>query len=547
MGQREGAAGLTTHAPQAAQAVTLPASLDEAVAALAAMPAAVPVAGGTDLMASVNSGQLRPAALVGLGRISEIRGWQYQDGHALLGAGLTHARMGRPDFAALIPALAAAARAAGPPQIRNAGTLGGNIASASPTGDALPVLAALEATLIIAGPGGARREIPVSHLLAGMEMLRAGELIGYVRVPLLHAPQVFLKATGRTGPGRAIASVVARPRPRPARSAVRRGRHSADAAAAPGRRAVGRLADRLGQQPRDRARGAERLRGVRRRGLHPRPGARRGRLRTAAATRRTASAAHRRRAGPTSTGEGTFVTDDQHGEGTPQAGSRWDPLPQGDYDDGATAFVKLPEGGIDALLASDSPLAAPGHGYVPPPITVAPTTDAGTDPAGTGSWSVPHDGAQPQAVQWPDPNALPEEHRQAAQDAFAYNPGSTGQWTFDEPAQGGQNGQAAPGQDVTGQWSIPVADGDLPDESGEFTTSALVEQWGGTPPATLPGGAAAPWATESWAQQPASDGPSPAEEAVAHAEHGSVDHAEHVEHVEHVGARRSAPSTTPPR
>ncbi|NEB48675.1 FAD binding domain-containing protein, partial [Streptomyces sp. SID339] len=119
-GHREGAAGLTTHAPQAAQtpqSVKLPATLDEAVAALAAMPAAVPVAGGTDLMSSVNSGQLRPAALVGLGRISEIRGWQYQDGHALLGAGLTHARMGRPDFAALIPALAAAARAAGPPQI----------------------------------------------------------------------------------------------------------------------------------------------------------------------------------------------------------------------------------------------------------------------------------------------------------------------------------------------------------------------------------------------------------------------------------------------
>ncbi|MEV0124106.1 FAD binding domain-containing protein [Streptomyces sp. NPDC050703] len=201
---------MTTHAPRAAQApqsVKLPATLDEAVAALTAMPAAVPVAGGTDLMAAVNSGQLRPAALVGLGRISEIRGWQYQDGHALLGAGLTHARMGRPDFAALIPALAAAARAAGPPQIRNAGTLGGNIASAAPTGDALPVLAALEAVLIVAGPGGVRREIPVSHLLAGMEMLRPGELIGFVRVPLLHAPQVFLKATGRTGPGRATASV----------------------------------------------------------------------------------------------------------------------------------------------------------------------------------------------------------------------------------------------------------------------------------------------------------------------------------------------------
>ncbi|MFF3496598.1 FAD binding domain-containing protein [Streptomyces sp. NPDC002795] len=199
---------MTTHAPQATtQAAVLPGSLDEAVAALAAMPAAVPVAGGTDLMAQVNAGGLRPAALVGLGRISEIRGWQYQDGNALLGAGLTHARIGRPDFAALIPGLAAAARVAGPPQIRNAGTLGGNIASAAPTNDTLPVLAALEATLVIAGPGGARREVPVSHLLAGMEMLAPGELIGYVRVPLLHAPQVFLKATGRTGPGRAMASV----------------------------------------------------------------------------------------------------------------------------------------------------------------------------------------------------------------------------------------------------------------------------------------------------------------------------------------------------
>lgn len=185
----------------------LPTTLDEAVAALSAVPAAVPVAGGTDLMADVNSGQLRPAALVGLGRISEIRGWQYQDGHALLGAGLTHARMGRPDFAALIPALAAGARAAGPPQVRNAGTLGGNIVSAAPTGDTLPVLAALEANLVIAGAAGARREVPVSHLLAGVEMLQPGEIVGYVQVPLLHAPQTFLKATGRTGPGRALASV----------------------------------------------------------------------------------------------------------------------------------------------------------------------------------------------------------------------------------------------------------------------------------------------------------------------------------------------------
>lgn len=168
------------------------------------------------------------------------------------------------------------------------------------------------------------------------------------------------------------------------------------------------------------------------------------------------------------------MTDDQHGEGAPATGgSRWDPLPQGDYDDGATAFVKLPEGGIEALLSRDSPLAAPGHGYVPPQIAAAP---------GTETWGAPADGAQ-----WPDPNAVPQE--QPVDDRFTYNPASTQQWTYEEPPP-------APGHDVTGQWSIPVARGDVPDESGEFTTSALMEQWGGTPPSTLPGGAAAPWATE---------------------------------------------------
>ncbi|MFJ9961974.1 2Fe-2S iron-sulfur cluster-binding protein [Streptomyces avermitilis] len=182
------------------------------------------------------------------------------------------------------------------------------------------------------------------------------------------------------------------------------------------------------------------------------------------------------------------MTDDQHGEGTPQGRTQgaWERLPQGDYDDGATTFVQLPEGGIDALLASDTPLAAPGHGYVPPPIPAAPGADA--DPSAPGAWGAPAEG-----VQWPDPGSASPD---VAQDTFMYNPGATGQWAFEEPARG----DAAPGHDVTGQWSIPVADGDLPDESGEFSTSSLVEQWGGTPPATLPGGAAAPWATEAAGQ-----------------------------------------------
>ncbi|WP_046733420.1 2Fe-2S iron-sulfur cluster-binding protein [Streptomyces humi] len=168
------------------------------------------------------------------------------------------------------------------------------------------------------------------------------------------------------------------------------------------------------------------------------------------------------------------MTDDQHAEGAPSGGGRWDPLPQGDYDDGATAFVKLPEGGIEALLSGDSPLAAPGHGYVPPQIAVAPDSE---------TWGAPGEGGR-----WPDPDAVPQE--QSGGDRFTYNPASTQQWTYEEPPP-------APGHDVTGQWSIPVASGDTPDESGEFTTSALMEQWGGTPPSTLPGGAPAPWATET--------------------------------------------------
>ncbi|MFF4033966.1 2Fe-2S iron-sulfur cluster-binding protein [Streptomyces sviceus] len=208
------------------------------------------------------------------------------------------------------------------------------------------------------------------------------------------------------------------------------------------------------------------------------------------------------------------MTDDQHEEGTPRAAGRWDPLPQGDYDDGATAFVKLPEGGIDALLASaDSPLAAPGHGYVPPQITSA--AGDGSDPTGTGGWAVPAEGAQ-----WPDPSTLP----QGQTGQFTYNPATTQQWHVEDTAAA-----PAPGHDVTGQWSIPVAGGELPDESGEFTTSSLVEQWGGTPPATLPGGASAPWATppaQPWGDQP-QDGPGagpehggPAGERHPHLPHG---------------------------
>ncbi len=158
------------------------------------------------------------------------------------------------------------------------------------------------------------------------------------------------------------------------------------------------------------------------------------------------------------------MTDDQHGEGTPRTRGRWDPLPQGDYDDGATAFVKLPEGGIDALavdrLSRRPAAASPGS---PPRPGGRPRGDGAPGPrrprpSGGGA------GAGSRAAQ--------AGHQQAAHDGFSYHPGATGQWDFGEAArEGASSGHQpadAPGHDVTGQWSIPVAGGDLPDESGEF-------------------------------------------------------------------------------
>nr|WP_226598945.1 (2Fe-2S)-binding protein [Streptomyces violascens] len=169
----------------------------------------------------------------------------------------------------------------------------------------------------------------------------------------------------------------------------------------------------------------------------------------------------------------------------------WEPVPHGgEYEPDATAFVQLPPD-MDMMGA---PLAAPGHGYVPPMI-VPLTPAAATDPGATGVWRIPTEltgqptpDADPapgaQTVVWPEPAApapVPATPTEPAHD-----PAATAQWNFaDEPSLAG-----------TGQWTIPVAEGELPEESGEFTTSSLIEQWGSTPPATLPGGAPAPWANQ---------------------------------------------------
>src|ERR1019366_6687645 len=124
--------------------VVVATSLTEALAALAADPASRVLAGGTDLMVEVNAGLGRGGSIVALRAIDTQRRWSRHGDTLRLGAGITYRQLLEPELAVLVPGLAQAARTVGSPQIRNAGTIGGNLATASPAGDSLPVLLALD-------------------------------------------------------------------------------------------------------------------------------------------------------------------------------------------------------------------------------------------------------------------------------------------------------------------------------------------------------------------------------------------------------------------
>ena len=187
--------------------VATPRRLRDALAAVGDDPAAHVLAGGTDFMVEVNFGHRRPPSVVALAGVEELRGWS-RDGDVLtLGAGLTYADLLAPGLAEALPALAAAARTVGSPQIRNAGTLGGNLGTASPAGDTLPVLAALDAVVVLASAAG-RRELPLAEFVTGPKRtaLAPGELVVEARVPVLRGPQDYLKVGTRNAMVIAVAS-----------------------------------------------------------------------------------------------------------------------------------------------------------------------------------------------------------------------------------------------------------------------------------------------------------------------------------------------------
>jgi CO/xanthine dehydrogenase FAD-binding subunit len=178
--------------------VLAPATVREVVTALHHDPELQLLAGGTDFMVEVNFGHRRPPGVISLHRVDELKGWRRDGDSIVLGAGLTYAEMERPPLAGLLPALAQAARTVGSPQIRNAGTLGGNLGTASPAGDTLPVLTALDATVVLEGSEG-RREVPLTEFVVGVKRttLAADEIVVASRVPVLRGPQEFLKVGTR--------------------------------------------------------------------------------------------------------------------------------------------------------------------------------------------------------------------------------------------------------------------------------------------------------------------------------------------------------------
>ena len=172
--------------------VFLPRTLDEALALKAAHPEALPLAGGTDVLVDINFGRLRPAGVLDLTRLAELQAWSREDGHLVLGAGVPYARIVT-ELSGFV-ALVQASRSVGSPQIRNRGTVGGNLGTASPAGDALPVLAAYDAGIILRS-ARATRTVPWNEFLVGPKKtaIAPDELIQGVRWKVARGPSSFSK------------------------------------------------------------------------------------------------------------------------------------------------------------------------------------------------------------------------------------------------------------------------------------------------------------------------------------------------------------------
>jgi CO/xanthine dehydrogenase FAD-binding subunit len=186
--------------------VITPRTLEEALRLKAERPDAVPIQGGTDLMVELNFDRARPPALLNLNEVPELQGWSRENGSLRLGSGLTYTEamaLSEP-----LRALAEASRTVGGPQIRNRGTIGGNLGTASPAGDALPPLLVYGAEVELAGSAGVRT-LPLREFLVGPKRnaLAEDELIVAVRVRPAGSRQTFMKVGPRNAMVIAVVSL----------------------------------------------------------------------------------------------------------------------------------------------------------------------------------------------------------------------------------------------------------------------------------------------------------------------------------------------------
>ncbi len=180
--------------------VLIPRNVDELVEVFQANPQAKLLAGGTDYMVEVNLHGRKPETMISLRRVKELTEWSVRTNQSriTIGAGVPYADMEVGEIARLVPALAQAARTVGSPQIRAAGTLGGNLGTCSPAGDSLPVLAALGATVHVIGPDG-NRDIEFADFMVGVKKnsLQPSEFVHSVSLPLVEGWQGYAKVGTR--------------------------------------------------------------------------------------------------------------------------------------------------------------------------------------------------------------------------------------------------------------------------------------------------------------------------------------------------------------
>ncbi|MFZ9246673.1 MAG: FAD binding domain-containing protein [Ilumatobacteraceae bacterium] len=189
--------------------VLVPRTLQDALQATAANPSAQLIQGGTDLMVEINFNHRKPTDVIALRRVDELKSIQIdtEKSQITIGAGLPYQQMEHGEIALHLPALAQAARTVGSPQIRSAGSIGGNLGTCSPAGDALPVLSALDATVNLQS-AEASRSVSVHDFMVGVKRNARlpGEIIVSTTLPIVSGWQGYAKVGVRNAMVISVAS-----------------------------------------------------------------------------------------------------------------------------------------------------------------------------------------------------------------------------------------------------------------------------------------------------------------------------------------------------